>query len=252
MMMQSNEPFSRVDQGMSPMTSGLLGGLVAGGVAAGYQGLGYLSYTGLDKKHESGLEKIKGMEEKLATMDPNEVKISKNPIHQINAQRYTRKINTSQAGIDNGTAAIERFQHELDTGTHEVKSRLHGGESVSRRELSQMEGQTGTPERISQVQQRIEKLGSQVEGHQENLTKFQDKRTKVFGKMVSNPHETLRQEIESKRSMFSDSSLAKEKEAHRWHGNSLKSSLMKIGAFELGGFVVGGGIQMAANSFNNG
>lgn len=251
MYMQSNEPFSRVDQGMSPMTAGMLGGLAMGGLAAGYQGMNYASYTGIDAKYDRGLEKIKGMEEKLATMDPNDVKISKNPVHQINAKRYTNKINKAQAGIDNGTAAVSRFQNELDTGQHESKQRLQDGGQVTRREMSQINNPTNTAKRIDHVNNKITSLNNQVSGHQENLTKFQDKRTKAFDKMVINPHNNLRKDIESKRTTFADTNRTKEKEAHHWHGNSLKKSAMKSGAFALGGFVVGGGIQAAINGLSN-
>lgn len=112
MMMQSNEAFSRVDQGMSPMTAGLLTGLATGGAAAGFQGLNYLSYTGLQTHQENLKNKVDTLTEKLANT-PDEKRML-GLSGTLKERKYNKRIDAANASKVDWSMKANNTQAEID------------------------------------------------------------------------------------------------------------------------------------------
>lgn len=261
MFMQSNEPFQRVQDGMSPQTSGLLGAIAIGGAAAASQGLQYASYTGIDKEFEFGREKIGTLQEKLQTIDP------KKPAPTVfRGQQRVDKLNKK---------AFETFQrHESTRFTRDAKQkqynhggaskeiqdinyRLHNNETISRKEMQQLTSFKKNQGTIrSGLKDDISKLDQQLTGHRASMDRMQEKRNALQDRMATTEVENRKytktnEQIQRLQDKYSQSNFESQKAAHRWHGKTAGRAALITGGFAAAGYASGAVLQSAVNRMNN-
>lgn len=288
MMMQSNEAFSRVDQGMSPMTAGMLSGLALGGASAGYQGLQYLSYTGIQKRHDELKEGVKSLQGELAETSATKTKTGMSLGDRVKdiklagqgkLENYRRNVAAGEAAetlrdIKGNKNEVKRIAQKRQGGpgspviidmpgtTVGGGPRMIGGGSQN---LPSTFVNTPTP--LTRGEQATwDKYGnrgsawstfrdqrSKRDAHVENINQIKGAREYMRGEreVENKEYKKINNKLQNKQKALESFDLKKQQEAHRVHGKSFGNAAMKSGAFAAGGFLLGAGVQMAVNSTNN-
>lgn len=261
MFMQSNEPFQRVQDGMSPQTSGLLGAIAIGGAAAASQGLQYASYTGIDKEFEFGREKIGNLQEKLQTINPTKpakpVRNGQQRVDKLNGQMFNTFQKHNQAEATRA-AKVDLLNHNgASSEIRDIKSRLHNNESISRKEMRQLQEFNRNQGSIRRgVQDDVIKLDQQITGHRESMDRMQQKRNAIQDRMATTEVENRKytktnEQIQRLQDKYSQSNFESQKAAHRWHGKTAGRAALITGGFAAAGYASGAVLQSAVNRMNN-
>lgn len=254
MYMQSNEPFSRVDQGMSPMASGMLGALALGAGAGIYNAAGYASYSGL----EAGLENLKtkhaAKTEQLSNMKQykNNSGMGVGGLIQDVGLAAQEKVASTRASVTERQATgLARDAKNNRGQARAAQEAFSNGEGITRSQASHMDKYK---DNTGKVARNLDAKKQQLDAHRQTVSGIQQKRAdlrtpgeakETFNyKRVSKKADALQEKI-------NNYDLEGRKTSHHWHGTTGRRVAGRVGGFAAAGFVVGGGIQAAVNGLSN-